>query len=202
MNLTDKQKKYAWIAGGVLVFIHFFLPGIVNTVRHAFTPNAPAVIQTSSPVHTAPVPPPPPPPEVVAATKYGGVWEGDTLMPDANRCTVRLEIRLSDDMPKKLKGYSTVRCMPLQPLGRGNLTQAGVKRSVAEAASPASAVMTGTPQDSGITFAVDQSISSSADNCSITGFRIIDFGQGAVAADWQEGTTCPARHMLLRKGRG
>ena len=198
--LTDQQKKYLWIAAGILVFIHF-LPRFASM----FHPGpGHAAIAKPSPIHLAPPAPPAPPPspEAVAMTKYGGVWEGDTLMPDAQRCNVRLEIRLSDDTPRKLKGYSIVRCLPLQPLGRGNLTQAGVKRAVAEAASPASAVMTGTPQDSGITFAVDQSISSSADNCSITGFRIVDFGQGAVAADWQEGTACPARHMLLRKGRG
>ena len=59
MNLTDKQKKGLWIAAGVLVFIHFFLPGIVSTVRRSFTHSAPAVLQKPSPMRFAPVPPPP-----------------------------------------------------------------------------------------------------------------------------------------------
>lgn len=195
------KKNIIWTAAGVFLFGHFFLPRVINLFHSS--PQV-GIAKPHPGCCNVPVPPPTPPPspEAVAMAKYGGVWEGDTLMPDADRCNVRLEIRLSDDAPKKLKGYSIVRCTPLQPLARGNLTQAGVKRAIADGASPASAVMTGTPQDTGITFAVDQSISSSADNCSISAFKIVDFGQGAVAADWQEGATCPARHMLLKKGRG
>jgi len=201
MNLTDKQKKYAWIAVGVLIFAHFFLPGIVNTVRHAFAHNAPAVLPKPSPAIPALVPPPPPSPEAVAASKYGGVWEGDTLMPDSNRCAVKLEIRLSDDSPKKLKGYSSVRCMPLQTLARGVKSLGAAKEMVRDYSSPASAIMTGTPQSAGISFAVDSTVSASSDGCSITGFSIEDFGQGQVMARWQEGT-CAPRQMLLKKGRG
>lgn len=60
--LTEKQKKLVWIAGGALLAIHFFLPGIANSVRHAFTHNAPAVLPKPSPMRIAPVPPPAPPP--------------------------------------------------------------------------------------------------------------------------------------------
>ena len=46
MNLTDKQKKGLWIVAGALVIIHFFLPGIVTAVRHAFTHTAPPCFQS------------------------------------------------------------------------------------------------------------------------------------------------------------
>jgi hypothetical protein len=121
-------------------------------------------------------------------------------MPDANRCAVRLEIRLSDDTPKKLKGYATVQCMPLQALARGPVSRGAANEMVRDYASPASAVMTGTPQDTGLTFTVDQTVSASSGNCAITGFSIVNFGDNQVMADWQEGTCNPGK-MLLRRQR-
>jgi hypothetical protein len=206
--LTDKQKKGLWIIAGVLVFIHFFLPGIVNTVRHAFTPNAPAVVQKPSPAHAAPVPPPAPPPspEVIAAAKYGGVWAGDELMPDQNRCGLRLEIRLSDDVPKKLKGYESKTCIPVQPLAGGTGARGKRIGDLIRDTSPVSAVMTGTPTEEGITFTVDSVIGTPYDGCSLTSMTITDFGQGQVQAQWQSQslpqTPCPDNKMLLRKARG
>jgi len=199
-QLTEKQKKYLWIAAGVLICIHFLLPRFINLIHpnasHAAVGKPPATHYSQ-----VPAPPPPLPPEVIAANKYGGVWENATLMPDADRCTVRLEIRLSDDVPKKLKGYSTVRCIPLQTLVDTTHSLKDAKKAVEANASPASAVLTGAPQPGGLTFTVDSSISSSSDGCAITGFSIVDFGQGQVMANWQEGT-CPSRQMLLRKARG
>jgi hypothetical protein len=194
-QLTEKQKKYVWIVAGVLLFIHFFLPRITSLFRAS---SGRAANPPSSPIHVVRTPPPPPSPEVAAATKYGGVWQGDTLMPDANRCAVRLEIRLSDDVPKTLKGYVSKKCLPLQPLGRGPLTRGAVNEMVRETATPASAVMTGTAQPDGINFTVDQTISASSDGCSFSAFKIDDFGQAQVMADWQEGT-CPPGKMLLKK---
>jgi hypothetical protein len=208
MTLTDKQKKGLWIVAGALVLIHFFLPGIVNTVRLAFTHNAPAVLQKPSPAVLMPVSPPappPPPPEVVAATKYGGVWLGETITPDMNRCTLKLEIRLSDDMLKKLKGYVSKSCVPLQALEhRGPLTNGIVKNMLANAA-PSTVIMTGTPEDTGIRFTTDQAIGTEMDGCSLSTLSITEFGQGQVAALWQETKpqgTCPAGKMMLKKGRG
>jgi hypothetical protein len=146
-------------------------------------------------------PAPPPSPEVVASIRYGGIWEGDTLQPDGNRCAIHLEIRLNDDLPKKLKGYSTVRCMPLQTLARGPVSRGQDNEMVRDYAAPATAVMTAAPQSGGLTFTIDPNSVPASNGCSITGFNLTDFGQGQVFADWQEGTCQPGR-MLLRKTRG
>jgi hypothetical protein len=193
---TDRQKKIAFIVVAILLIIHF-APQFI----HQFSSQAHA--GKSSPVHPVPIPPPPPPPppEVVAAAKYGGIWDGDTLRADGDRCAVHLEIRLSDDLPKKLKGYSTVRCMPLQTLARGPVSRGRVNEMVRDYATPASAVMTGTPQAGGLTFSIDQTVSPASNGCAITGFGLVDFGQGQVMVEWQEGA-CPAGKMLLRKARG
>jgi len=199
-QLTDQQKKYLWIAAAVLVFIHF-LPRFINM----FHPSAGhAATAKQSAAHYAPAPPPPTPPpapEILAANKYGGMWAGDTLQPDGDRCAVHLEIRLNDDLPKKLKGYSSIRCMPLQILVRGPISRGQANETVSDYAQPATAVMTATPQGSGLTFTIDQPASPASNGCTITGFSFVDFGQGQVMADWQEGTCKPGR-MLLRKAKG
>lgn len=199
-QLTDQQKKYLWIAAGVLICIHFLLPRFLNLIH----PNAGhAAIARPSPAHYAQAPAPPPPlaPEIAAANKYGGVWDGDTLQPDGDRCAVHLEIRLNDESPKKLKGYSTVRCMPLQTLARGPVSRGQANEMVRDYAQPASATMTASPRASGLIFTIDPSALPASNGCAITGFSLMDFGQGQVMAQWQEGTCQPGR-ILLRKTRG
>jgi hypothetical protein len=198
--LTNQQKKWAWIAGVILLTVHF-APNGINAVHHAFSSPPPAVLPKPSPAQVAPAPPPPPPSrEVIAAGKYGGIWVGDALMPDQNRCSIRLEIRLSDEVPRKLKGYESKSCVPLLPLAGGRIGRGSIA-DVIRATSPVSAVMTGTAQESGIRFTVDQNIGTPGDGCTLSGFTITDFGLGQVQAEWQEGT-CPSGRMLLRKVRG
>jgi hypothetical protein len=204
--LTDKEKKYAWIAAGVLAVIHF-APGILMQVRHAFAP--PALIQKPSPVRPAlqqAPPPAPPAPEIVAATRYGGVWMGDTITspPDLNRCSLKLEIRLSDDMPKKLKGYASKSCVPLQGLQHSGPITNGILQNMIDHSAPASVIMTGTPAETGISFTTDQSIGTEINGCSLSALSITEFGQGQVAASWQEtkqeGTCTPGKMMLRKRG--
>lgn len=208
MQLTDKQKKTAWIVGAVILLVHF-LPNIIGAIERtyfSFVHPAPAVVQKPSPVHAAPVAPPPPPPspEVVAAGKYGGIWGGDALMPDQNRCGIRLEIRLSDDVPKKLKGYESKTCIPVQPLAGGRGARGNVPTLIRET-SPVSAVMTGTLVDGGIRFTVDQIIGTPYDGCTLIGMTLTDFGQGQAQAQWQSQSSpqapCPDNRMLLTKAR-
>jgi hypothetical protein len=202
--LTDKQKKYAWIAAAILAVIHF-APGMLMQVRHAFSP--PAVIQKPSPARPAAqqAPPPAPPvPEIVAATRYGGVWMGDSITPppDIDRCSMKLEIRLSDDLPKKLKGYVSKSCVPLQGLQHRGPLPNGVVQNMIDQSAPASVIMTGTPEETGISFTTDQAIGTEINGCSLSALSITEFGQGQVAAEWQETkehAPCPPGKMMLRK---
>jgi len=127
-------------------------------------------------------------------------------MPDQNRCGIRLEIRLSDDVPKKLKGYESKTCIPVQPMAGGKGVRGQNIGDLIRETSPVSAVMTGTPIGEGIKFTVDSLIGTPYDGCNLTGITIIDFGQGQVQAQWQSQSSskapCPDNRMLLRKGRG
>jgi hypothetical protein len=200
--LTEKQKKYLWIAAGVLVVIHF-APGILLRARSAFAHPAPTVIQKPSPVYLAPqAPPAPPAPEIAALAKYGGVWAGETVTLDMSRCSLKLEIRLSDELPKKLKGYVSKSCVPLQDImHRGPITNGVVKNMIDESA-PATVIMTGTPAENGITFTTEQAVDVDVSGCSLSALSITEFGQGQVAASWQESKPdipCPPGKMMLKK---
>ena len=93
MKLTEKQKKLVWVAGGVLVAIHY-APGIVNTVRQQIAaysfaqarplPNPAAGRVSSAPPSPAP-PPPAPSPEEIQATQLAasvGIWGGAVPRPN------------------------------------------------------------------------------------------------------------------------
>jgi len=210
MQLTDKQKKTAWIVGAVILFVHF-LPNIIGAVERtyfSFVHSAPAVVQKPSPVHVAPVmpPPPPPSPEVMAVGKYGGIWGGNALMPDQNRCTIKLEIRLSDELPKKLKGFESKTCIPVQPFAGGKGVRGQTMGDVMRETAPVSAVMTGSPVEGGVKFTVDSLIGAPYDGCSLVSMTLIDFGPGQAQVQWQSQsspqTPCPVGRMLLQKARG
>jgi hypothetical protein len=204
MKLTDKHKKWIWLGAGALAAIHFG-PSLVTNVVSAFSPP-PAVYQKPSPARPAPVAPAvlppaaPPSPEAAAEGKYPGIWAGNALMPDQNRCSIKLEIRLSDDLPKRLKGYESESCLPVQPLAGGKLNKGSVADIIRETA-PVSAVMTGTPWEGGLTFSIDQTIGSTGP-CPLTGFSLTDFGEGQVIAQLQEGVCGPGNKMVLKKIRG
>jgi hypothetical protein len=204
-KLTDKQKKIAVIVVAVLLAIHF-APGFISNLRHAFAGPPPAVVQKPSPVILAPPPSPPPSPVAIAAGKYGGIWGGSELMPDQNRCNLRLEIRLSDGTPRKLKGYESKSCIPVQPFAGGKGIRGQNIGDLMRETAPVSAVMTGTPVEGGINFTVDSLIGAPYDGCSLIGMTLIDFGQAQVQAQWQSQRSpqapCPDNRMLLRKARG
>lgn len=194
-QLTEKQKKTIWIAAGALVVLHFFLPRILS-LFHSHPQQA--VQSKPSPLRIAPPSPPPPSPETLAAIKYS-VWLGETITPDENKCSLKLEIRLDDELPKKLKGYASKSCVPLQGIARGPITR-GVLQTMIRNAAPSSVIMTGVPQPTGISFTTDQAIGTEMSGCTLSALSITDFGNGQVAAQWQEGTCTPGRMMLFKKG--
>jgi len=199
--LTEKQKKYVWIAVAVLAVIHF-APGILMRARQTFAFRPPAVLAKPSPTRPAQPPPAPPASEVIAATKYGGIWMGDTITPDMNRCDLKLEVRLSD--AKKLKGYVSKSCVSLQALQHRGPAVNGYLKNMIDHAGPSSVIMTGVPAETGINFTTDQAIGSEMNGCSLSALSITDFGLGQVAAQWEEkkpeGTCTPGKMMLRKRG--
>ena len=86
MTLTDRQKKIAWIVGGILLAIHF-APGLWSSARQAWTSRDHAShSQKASPTHYAPAVPPTPAPVPAPSpdaqfAKLMGIWYGTGIKP-------------------------------------------------------------------------------------------------------------------------
>jgi hypothetical protein len=198
--LTAQQKKAGWIIAGILALVHF-APGIINNVRQEFgRAKAPASLKPD-PRTFAPAPSPAPAlvpvnPQVQYAG-FVGIWMGSELTPDQYMCNIKLEVRASAEDMTKVSGFETRSCIP-------SLLLRAKPKSVEEvlkAASPLSAMMTGSLNDGDLTFRVDKTIGTSANGCSLSSYSVSPFGDGQVMAQWQEGS-CKSGTMLLKKARG
>jgi hypothetical protein len=199
--LTPQQKKAGWIIAGILVLVHF-APGTINRVRLEFRRSkAPVIVR---PVQPLPTPVPSPAPVVVTVNpqlqyaKFLGIWMGSELTPDQYMCNIKLEVRPSDDDMSKVTGFETRSCIPSLLMARPK------KDSIPEilkAASPLSAMMTGSIIDGDLAFRVDKTVGNAPYGCPISSYSVSPFGQGQMMAQWQEGT-CKSGQMLLHKARG
>jgi hypothetical protein len=200
MQITDKQRRFAWI-GGALVAIYFAAPWIINTVRNASTPTQAAVAKPSA-AHIAPLPPAPPPPPIspedalnAQAAKMMGDWSGGGLIPARGLCKVGLQIKPDPLKPGSYSGYSTTSCNPAFAMvgrSRQEMTQ-----KVLTGITPVSLIMSGSAVKGEIHFQIDKAVGLSAD-CPITGFSATPFGE-QVMAQWQAGETCQGGQMILNR---
>jgi hypothetical protein len=199
MQITDKQRKFAWIGGG-LVAIYFAAPWIINTVRNASTPTQAATAKPSA-AHIAPLPPAPPPPPIspedalnAQAAKMLGDWSGGGLIPARGLCKVGLQIKPDPLKPGGYSGYSTTSCNPAFAMvgrSRQEMTQ-----KVLTDITPVSLIMSGAAVKGEIHFQIDKAVGLSAD-CPITGFSATPFGE-QVMAQWQA-ETCQGGQMILNR---
>jgi len=187
MNLTDKQKKGLWIVAGALVIIHFFLPGIVTTVRHAFTHTSPAVLPKPSPA--VPITPPAltaPAVNTKLIGYYSGVWTGSMTTPKFDKCDLRLELRQDQEDLTTMMGYLTKTCIPFANIQHRSAS------SLVLAANPETSVMVGVLNADSIVFAIDQTTGTQPGDCPLSAFSTRIFGLTGLSAEWSKATAVPA----------
>ena len=199
MQLTDKQRQFAWI-GGALVAIYFTAPWIINTVRQASTPTQ-AAIEKPAAAHVAPLPPAPPPPPIspedalnAQAAKMMGDWSGGGLIPARGLCKVGLQIKPDPLKPGGYSGYSTTGCNPA--FAMVDRSRPEMTRKVLTDITPVSLIMSGSAVKGEIHFQIDKAVGLPPD-CPITGFFATPFGE-QVMAQWQAGT-CQGGQMILNR---
>jgi hypothetical protein len=200
-QLTDKQKKIAWIIALVLVVLHFANP-LIMTIRQRLSAPAPAVFQkpaTAAPLVRAQVAPPAPVVPPPAGAKFVGTWLGSALMPNQDTCQLRLEIRSSDQKPGDYTGFLTRRCIPTAPIRGGKINQQSIPGFI-ETTSPVSAVLSGPVVDGALQLRLLRAIGAAPDHCDLTDMTVSEFAE-QIAAQWQPGS-CPGGQMLLSKARG
>ena len=197
MQLTDKQRKFAWIGGG-LVAIYFAAPWIINTVRNVSTPTQAATAKPSP----ARIAPPAPKPVVLnpdeaanaQAAKMRGDWLGSGVL-DGGPCRLAIQVRQDALKPGGYTAYSTTSCNPTYMTMGQDRKQA--METLLKGSTPTSVIMSGEPQKGELVFKVDKAIGTPLDGCQWTGLTVSPFG-GQIAAVWQA-TPCKGGQMVLHR---
>jgi hypothetical protein len=199
MKLTDKQRKYAWIGAAVLGVLYLG-PSVLHSIQQAVTANraAHAAIMKPTPIRVAPktaavVPSPPRDP---AAMRLLGVWKATQDLPARGLCTLSVQVKRDPIQPEVFQGYSTISCLPSLSIVGARPTAANRALDAANARTPTSTIMSGALEDGSIRFHIDRLIGIPVNGCQITGFSLTPFGDGAVAAEWQN-APCPQGEMIL-----
>jgi hypothetical protein len=207
MQLTDKHRKYLWIAAAVIAAVHF-LPGyIMQFIPHRspeFAKPSPVRIDPSAPGRASL-----PPQGALSGTlsmvpadaqfaNLMGVWNGSAVRPNNTFCRMRLELRRSPDKPGFYAAYSTTTCGPALPIHATTSAERQVAGIALKQMSPVSASFTGTAVNGALQFDVADNIGSAPDGCMPTALKVTPFGLSQVLAAWKAGT-CPDQQMLLQK---
>jgi hypothetical protein len=203
MKLTNTQKKWAWIAGSLLVSIHF-APAFVSGVRRAFSGPPPAVLSKPSAAHA--IPPPVLPPIAVPFvdpqfTRLSGIWVGKIVRPGGITCGLRLELRPSQAKPSEFTGYSVLSCGPSFLQIQGGPASMRTLNSVLNQSTPISTISSGPVIDGAIQLHLDQTIGKTPDGCHPTEFTLTPFGDNNLAAKWQEPPCADGQTLMQRSPR-
>ena len=199
MQLTDKQRKYAWIGAAVLGVIYLG-PSVIHSIRQAVTTNeaAHAAVSKPSPIHVAPQPPTAitPKASIDPARKFLGSWQGGADLPERGHCVMTLQVKRDADRLDVFDGYETVSCLQSLGMGTQKQTDANRYRDVINARTPTEVIMSGPIANSSIDFHIDQLIGIPVNGCKITAYSAVPFGDGAIAVQWKN-APCPDGNMVL-----
>lgn len=215
MTLTDKQRRYAWIAAVVLML--YFAPAVLRWVTSMHRTAAIPKPSAARPINANPSSPRAgssgsaglplsavdgPDADPVAAAFFRGhlgTYMGAGLIPNRGVCRLALELKLDPEKPGYYTGYSTMSCGPSGPFVK---RQPGMSQGAAEVLNemtPTSAILSGHVVQRSIPFEVQQAIGKSPDGCGITSYKATPFGTNAIAVEWTEGSCYSGQMILPRK---
>jgi hypothetical protein len=199
MQLTDKQRKFAWIGAAVLGVIYLG-PRVIQSIRQAdsATHAAHAAVSKPSPIRIAPESSivVTPKTAIDPARKFLGSWQGGADLPERGRCIMSLQVKRDADRNDVFDGYETVSCIPSLGLGTQRTTDANRARDLINARTPTSIIMSGPITNSSIDFHIDQLIGIPVNGCKITAYSAVPFGDGAIAVQWKN-APCPDGNLVL-----
>ena len=214
MKLTDKQKKALWIAGAVLVVIHY-APTILNTIRqqsardraaHAKPSPIPAPDRASQ--SAARPPAPIVSPQALELSKLIGTWSGSMPVPGmAGGCEIRLELKAGTEKPG-FTGYSTMSCANVQRFRPGQRNLQNLDKVLLDA-TPVSAILSGVIEGDNIVLRQDRAFGAESNGCNLVEFALTPFSE-LMGASWKEGTanwkqepvsSCPSGQVVMHRVR-
>lgn len=197
-HMNPKQKKLIWIAG-IAIAAYYLAPTFINTARQqtvirqqqaAIITKAQAAraAQQAVPALAAPETIPGAPANTAQqANNLFGIWQGQALVEHMGNCNLKLELRSTPE-PGKVAGFPVMICIPMP------ITSPSPEKFL----TPASAILSGTPNPTGIDFTVDKVTSKGGTYCSFTGFTVTPFGTDQLSAEWKQ-DVCGNGQMLLRR---
>lgn len=194
--MNPKQKKLIWIAG-IAVAIWYIAPTFIYTARQqamirqqqaAIVAKAQAAkaAQQAAPPPTLPATPTP----AQQANNSFGIWQGMGIVDHMGNCNLKLELRSAPE-PGKIAGFPVLICIPM-PI---------TSPSPEKLFTPSSAILSGTPNPTGIDFAVDKVTSKGGTFCSFTSFTVTPFGNDQLSAEWKQDVCGSGQMLLKRAGR-
>jgi hypothetical protein len=195
MQLTEKHRKYLWIAAAVIAAVHF-LHGSIGP----FTPHQqPTPIAKPSPIRVdqAAMRPVTPVAPADPLANLIGVWSGNAVRPNNTYCRMRLELR--SEKPGAYAAYTTTACGPAIPIHATTSSQRQVAAIALKQMTPVSVAFRGRAVDGVLQFDQAQTLSPSADSCMPVSLTVTPFGTNAISAQWRESGVCQGGQMLLQK---
>jgi hypothetical protein len=215
MNLTDKQKKFLWLAVAV-VAISYLFPSILGSmwmlVYRWRTPPPPMVPRTgvsmSQPngslargpsIAGSPNSQPASGELTDAAAPFRrlqGVWQGAGIASGDNVCSIRFELQENQSSKGRFWGYSTLTCTSLSPTKSLRNIPLGFPGNV----NTASAILSGAPENNSLHLIAEKTIGKDSNGCAVTALTVMPFGTNQIAVDWQR-AECSGGQAVLQKGR-
>jgi len=219
MAMTHKQRNF--LLGCVAVFVVYFVGGsIVETMHRAAylhhlqairaaqmqkaREQADAKAKAKAEAKTAAAPEKPAAPTAKAdssplttVSNLSGTWNGRGALTGRGICSLRLELRETNEAPGHYTGYSTLSCLNIPALMSRAHHASGIQNHM----NPAADILTGEPENGSIRFKVDKSISADANGCAATSFTATPFGSNKIAVQWQEGNCQGGEILLGRSGK-
>jgi hypothetical protein len=202
MQITEQQKKWAWIVGAVLLVVHF-LPNIIGAVHSLISPPVVSAVRAkTSPVRAAPAQPTSPVPRVPESpfVKLVGTWAGNSVN-ERGRCETRLFLKLKDEAPGEYTGYPTRVCGPFSAFMGSRLNIGRAREGVLDQMTQVSSIMSGTLESDALKLKMSQLVVSSPDRCDLSAMTIRPFGNDQLAVAWEEGGICKGGQMLMGRVR-
>jgi hypothetical protein len=224
MNNVIASRKFAWVAGIVLVAL-YFSPSILRFFAAATHPARGNVVQPMSgkpapgipaaaipvaPGITASAPaatPPPPAASDPSLAIFLGNWEGGVMIPKRGTCVLKLEVRDGHDKDHPLAGYSTLGCMPsvFDALAKNQVrkqTPVGAAEAIMKQLNPTEAILAGSLVSGTVEFKAQKNIgvAEGGNGCSMSSISVTPFAE-QVAVEWKESQQegCTGGQMLMKR---
>jgi hypothetical protein len=223
MKLTDKQKKMLWIAGAVLVAIHY-APSIVSSVRErreAFRAAHEKPSPVPVPVRASSAPPPPVAAapttalaspnavmdaQVAEAVGPSSIWGGFVPRPNLGPCQLKISLT-AGAYTGTYSADSSLSCANLSPFRPGQRSTISGMNNAQLDAVPVNAELAGVVEDGAIVLTQIKALNFTRQGCNITKIVLTPF-VGHLDATWEEGPKdtgavnhCGGEHITLSRSK-